>query len=240
MSQVPLFFHDGPLAVTTHLALQDDTARHVVQVLRKQNGDRLALTNGKGYRAECIITDAHKKRCSVAVEEVQFYEQPPARLHLAVAFTKNSSRNEWILEKVTELGVTTIIPLQTSRSEREKFRYDRWNNILVSAILQSQQYWLPDLRALTPLEELQAEMKDVPVKLVAHCMEGMNRVPLRDAIIKDKETLLLIGPEGDFTDEEVNGLTSDGFAGVSMGINRLRTETAAVTACALFNMMNYD
>lgn len=240
MSQVPLFFHDGDLAVGNNFVLQEDTAKHVVQVLRKQPGDRLALTNGRGYHAEGVITTAHKRNCAMNIEEVSFHERPKAALHMGVAFTKNSSRNEWILEKVTELGVTTIVPLQTSRSEREKFRFDRWNNILVAAILQSQQYWLPDLRALTPLQDICTELKDTPVKIVAHCMDGIARVPLRQAIEKDKETLLLIGPEGDFTDEEVNILTSKGFAGVSMGINRLRTETAAVAACALYNMMNYD
>ncbi|MCB9045317.1 MAG: 16S rRNA (uracil(1498)-N(3))-methyltransferase [Chitinophagales bacterium] len=237
---VALFLHEGDLKVQAGLVLQDDTAKHVVQVLRMQPGNKLALTNGRGYRAECTIEQANKRSCTVSVDEVTFYERPAVQLHLGVAFTKNSSRNEWILEKVTELGVATIIPLQASRSVREKFRFDRWNNILVSAILQSQQYWLPDLRPLTPLTELCDEMKDLPVKIVAHCMDGMERIPLREAIEKGKETLLLIGPEGDFTDEEVKELSSDGFAGVSMGINRLRTETAAVTACALFNMMNYD
>ncbi|MCB0696956.1 MAG: 16S rRNA (uracil(1498)-N(3))-methyltransferase [Chitinophagaceae bacterium] len=237
---VALFLHEGDLKVQAGLVLQDDTAKHVVQVLRMQPGDKLALTNGRGYRAECTIEQAHKRSCTVSVDEVTFYERPAVQLHLGVAFTKNSSRNEWILEKVTELGVATIIPLQASRSVREKFRFDRWNNILVSAILQSQQYWLPDLRPLTPLADLCEEMQQVPVKLVAHCMDGMERIPLREAIEKGKETLLLIGPEGDFTDEEVKELSSDGFAGVSMGINRLRTETAAVAACALFNMMNYD
>src|SRR5690606_7810064 len=110
-----------------------------------------------------------------------------------------NGRNEWILEKVTELGVAIIIPLQTTRSEREKFRYDRWRNILVSAMLQSQQYYLPELRDLTAVEELAKEMNLVPQKLVAHCMKDVPRRPLSEALEKDKETLLLIGPEGDFT-----------------------------------------
>ncbi len=234
-----LFFHDGILTAGTELALHEDTAKHIVQVLRMQPGDIIGLTNGKGYHAEAVINKVQKKHCSVMLNEVHIHERNQVSLHLAVAFTKNSARNEWILEKVTELGVTTIIPLQTTRSEREKFRYDRWHNILVAAIIQSQQYYLPELRELTPVDKLADEMNNIGQKLVAHCMDGGQRQPISTAVQKDKETLLLIGPEGDFTDEEVKALISKGFSGISMGTNRLRTETAAVTACAFFNMVNH-
>lgn len=239
MSQVPIFFHDGTLNAGEQLMLQQDTARHVVQVLRMQPGDEIALTNGKGDKASCHIAAAHKRNCEVLIERVEHVAYRNPKLHLAVAFTKNSNRNEWILEKVTELGVATIIPLSAERSEREKFRYDRWYNILVSAMLQSQQYYLPELKALTALDVLVEEMEHVPQLLVAHCMEGQERKPILEAIQKDKETLLLIGPEGDFSEEEVNHLTSKGYKGISMGVNRLRTETAAVNACACFNMINH-
>lgn len=238
MSQVPIFFNDGALAAGD-MSLQADTAKHVVQVLRMSEGDRIALTNGKGERAEGAILSAHKKSCVVSIEEVQMYERKLPQLHLVVAFTKNTARNEWILEKATELGVATIIPLSTKRSERDKFRYDRWQNILVAAILQSQQYYLPDLREVTTLDAVMSELEAVPQKLVAHCMGEQSRKPILEAIEKDKETLLLIGPEGDFTEEEVNELTSKGYIGISMGHNRLRTETAAVNACACFNMLNH-
>lgn len=238
MSQVSLFFHDGVLSAGA-MDLQPDTAKHVVQVLRMSTGDKIALTNGKGYRAEGSIVATSKKACSVLIEEVTQLPPKLPVLHMAVAFTKNTARNEWILEKVTELGVKTIIPLSATRSEREKFRYDRWQNILVAAILQSQQYYLPELKELTSLEDVMHTMDNVPQKLVAHCMDGMSRKPILDAITKDKETLLLIGPEGDFTAEEVNHLTSKGYTGISMGVNRLRTETAAVNACACFNMVNH-
>ena len=234
-----LFFHEGILKAGIETALEEDTARHVGQVLRMQPGETIMLTNGKGHHASATITKVQKRQCTVAVSEVRFHERKQTALHLAVAFTKNSSRNEWILEKVTELGVTTIIPLQTTRSEREKFRYERWHNIIVAAIIQSQQYYLPELRELTAPDKLAQQMKNIQQKLVAHCMEGISRQSINKALQKDKETLLLIGPEGDFTDEEVEFLTSEGFSGISMGDNRLRTETAAVTACAFFNMVNH-
>jgi len=237
---VPLFFHDDVLTADTEVTLYEDTAKHVVQVLRMQSGGKIALTNGKGYRAEASIRTIQKRNTTVWIDKLDFYEKRTTLLHLGVAFTKNSSRNEWILEKVTELGACTIIPLQTNRSEREKFRFDRWRNILVAAIIQSQQYYLPDLRELTTLEDLANEMGNTPQKLVAHCIDNTDRMQLSEALQKEKETLLLIGPEGDFTGEEVKELTSKGFAGIAMGANRLRTETAAVTACAFFNMVNYE
>lgn len=239
MSQVSLFFHSDLLTGKGELELQQDTAKHIVQVLRMKQGDRIALTDGKGHRAEAVIASVSKKQCTVAVEEVMFYEQPEPLLHMAVAFTKNTNRNEWLLEKITELGVTTIIPLSATRSEREKFRYDRFHNILVAAMMQSQQYYLPQLKELTTLDDVLEQMGSLPQKLVAHCMEGITRTPIIEAIEKDKETLLLIGPEGDFTEDEVNTLTSKGCTGISMGSTRLRTETAAVNACAVFNMINH-
>lgn len=221
------------------MQLHEDTAKHVVQVLRMQEGDAIDLTDGKGVHAHAIIKYVQKKKCTVLVSEAHMHQRIDTPIYMAIAFTKNSSRNEWILEKITELGVQSIIPLQTTRSEREKFRYDRWQNIIVSAMLQSQQFYLPELKELTSLDKLLSSSADVPQKLVAHCIDTAPRRPINEAIQKGKETLLLIGPEGDFTDEEVNSLTSKGFKGISMGVNRLRTETAAVTACAFFNMVNH-
>ncbi len=239
MEQLPVFFHDDLLEMNNLIDLQDETVRHVVQVLRMGEGDKLSLTNGKGYKAIVTIEVAAKRKCSVRINDVSFFEERKPKLHLAVALTKNSNRNEWLLEKVTELGVATIIPLQTGRSEREKFRADRFRKILVAALIQSQQYYLPDLRELTRLTDIVEEYKSVSQKLVAHCMDDAARLPISGAIEKQKETLLLIGPEGDFTQEEVNQLTSVGYKGISMGSTRLRTETAAVTACAIFNMLNH-
>lgn len=238
MASYPLFFHDAALVKGTELWLDEDTARHVVQVLRMEAGEKLQLTDGKGHDAVVAIAQTAKKKCSVHVEEVTTHKERTPYLHLAVAFTKNSSRNEWLLEKATELGVKTIIPLSVTRSEREKIRYDRWKNILVSAILQSQQYYLPELTELQTLKQVLQSYKDVPQKLIGHCIGDDERFPISKILLPKKETLILIGPEGDFTEDEVKECIGLNFAGISMGTTRLRTETAAMTACAYFHMVN--
>lgn len=238
MSQAFLFYYDGQLTTGEEVALPEDEAKHIVQVLRKKEGDVIQLTNGRGASAAATIIIAHKKKCHIKVDNVQEYAESQPFLHLAVAFTKNNNRNEWILEKATELGVKSIIPLNVKRSERNKFRYDRWKTIITSATMQSQQYYLPELTDAMDLDEVISSYADVPEKVVAHCMENLERVSIND-MQKQKETLLLIGPEGDFTEEEVNTLTSNNFKAMTLGKNRLRTETAAVTVCAYFNMINH-
>lgn len=239
MAALPIFFYDGMFSPGLTTWLEEDTARHVVQVLRMQHGDRLQLTDGKGQVADTTITIAEKKKCSVAISQVTSYPVPQPALHLAIAFTKNTSRNEWLLEKATELGARSIIPLIATRTERERIRYDRWKSILVSAMLQSQQYHLPVLPEAMSLKQVLEQFGNVPQKLAGHCITDKPRKPLSAALSPHKETLLLIGPEGDFTSEEVDLCEAAGCAGISMGSQRLRTETAAMAACAYFNMVNH-
>jgi 16S rRNA (uracil1498-N3)-methyltransferase len=235
---LPQFYHKGGLQMGDELWLDEDTVRHVVQVLRMQAGEEIQLTNGGGFAATATINKIEKKKCSVVLTSVNFHKPKKVSLHLAVAFTKNSSRNEWLLEKATELGVGTIIPIISERTEREKFRYDRWNNILVSAMLQSQQFYLPQLHEATALKEIVDKFPDVPQKLLGHCIEGLEKWPLSEMLKPALETIVLIGPEGDFSKEEVNSCTQKGFKGVDMGSQRLRTETAAMAVCAYFNLIN--
>jgi 16S rRNA (uracil1498-N3)-methyltransferase len=239
MASLSLFFHDGSLQQGAEVPLAEDTAKHVVQVLRMQPGSKLQLTDGKGRLATASVARAEKKKCSVIIEAVEFFEPAKPQLHLAVAFTKNASRNEWLLEKTTELGVATIIPLIAHRTEREKIRYDRWTSILVSAMMQSKQYHLPLLQEATPFRQVNEQYAQVPQKIVAHCIEERGRIRIADAVQPHKETLILIGPEGDFTNEEVALCEAAGFTAISMGTNRLRTETAAMAACAYFNLINH-
>lgn len=236
---LPLFFHDGQLASGAGIQLPEDTARHIVQVLRMQPGEHLQLTNGMGTVADVSITEAGKKKCSVRVEATAFHKLPQPQLHIAIAFTKNTSRNEWLLEKATELGVRTIIPLLATRTGRDKTRHDRWRNILVSALIQSQQHYLPVLAEATPVAEVVKQYRKVEQKLVAHCMPEHPRRAIATALQPHKETLILIGPEGDFTAEEVALCEAHQYTGISMGNTRLRTETAAMAACAYFNLVNH-
>ena len=238
--QHPLFFHDGVLENNCEIQLDEETARHVVQVLRMQPGEYLLLTDGKGKEVKAIIKKAEKKRCSVKVEDINLHQPAKTKFHLAIAFTKNTSRNEWLLEKATELGVSSIIPIFATRTERERIRYDRWKNILTSALIQSRQYYLPELSEAVSIKEILQRFDGVPQKLIAHCMNEEERVPFSQAMEKEKDTIILIGPEGDFTLEEVKECSANGFVGVNMGTNRLRTETAAMAACAYFNLINHE
>lgn len=237
---LPMFFHEEVLQQNAELALSEETARHVVQVLRMHTGERVQLTDGKGNLATTVISKTEKKRCSVVVEKVETFPERAVKFHLGVAFTKNTSRNEWILEKATELGASSIIPIMATRSERERIRYDRWHNILVSALLQSQQYYLPNLPEAMTVKEILQRFNHVPQKLIGHCIEGFNKQHLATAMLPGKETIMLIGPEGDFTKEEVELCTGACFSGVNLGKQRLRTETAATAVCAYYNMINYE
>jgi 16S rRNA (uracil1498-N3)-methyltransferase len=236
---LPVFYHETDWKTGIEISLPEDTARHVVQVLRMQQGEPLQLTDGKGTLTAVHIALAEKKKCTVLVDEVVVHPPKKHPLHLAVAFTKNSSRNEWLLEKATELGVSSIIPLIVARSEKEKIRYERWKTILVSALIQSHQYYLPQLWTSVSLPQLLKQTADIPQKLIAHCLEGTEKIYVQQSL-PNTETLLLIGPEGDFTSDEINLCSGAGFRAVDLGSQRLRTETAAMAAAAYFNFINHE
>ena len=238
MGQLAQFFHEGKLVNQGSIALDEATARHIGQVLRMQAGKKIQLTDGKGTSAIASITVSEKKRCTVLIEQATFHKEPSSKLHLCVGFTKNTSRNEWLLEKATELGVSSIVPLITKRTEREKAKQERWRSILISAMLQSQQYYLPELAAPTTLEAVIKKYGDVPQKLIAHCMDEVPRKTIAELLKPAQEAIILIGPEGDLTMDEVNLCVASGYAGVSLGTKRLRTETAAMSVCAYFNLVN--
>ena len=240
MSNLPRFFYPGAIGLNDIISLEADTAKHIWQVLRMKEGENIILTDGKGTIAEGEIHVAERHKCNVSIKKVELEQRGHKVLHLCVAFTKNNSRNEWLLEKATELGVGSIIPLSTSRAEKVHIRYDRWAKILQSAILQSKQNYLPHLSNIMPLAAVIKQYAGVPQKFVAHCIEDGKRSPLPGMLKKDQDAILLIGPEGDFTQEEVNLCIAGGFEPVSLGAQRLRTETAAIAAAAVFNVMGDD
>lgn len=237
MSDSPRFFYSGPMAENDVVTLDAATAKHVWQVLRMKEGDALILTDGKGTYAEGVIEMAEKHKCTVLLKKVTVEARQNNVLHLCVAFTKNNSRNEWLLEKTTELGVGSIIPISTTRSEKAHVRHDRWEKILQSAILQSQQNYLPHLSNVVPLHNVIKQFASTPNKFVAHCLPDDGKRPLPEMLKTNAETVLLIGPEGDFTPDEVNLLIENGYKPVSLGPHRLRTETAAIAAAACFNVL---
>ena len=231
---LPFFYIDFLDAQLTSYTLSEETSKHIVQVLRKGKDDLLQLTDGKGNVLTASIVDDHKKKC--VVKKISF-ETIPALQHkitIAISLIKNTSRFEWFLEKATEIGVSTIIPLICHRTEKQHFRLDRMKGILISAMLQSKQAWLPELQE--PVLYQEVIKKNVAAnKFIAHCDDDTTKFQL-SSLKKSSSSIILIGPEGDFTNEEIALAQSNHYTAVSLGNNRLRTETAGVVAVTLLNV----
>jgi 16S rRNA (uracil1498-N3)-methyltransferase len=226
---LPIFYHPeitGGLLIT----VSEETSKHVVQVLRMQPGELLHLTDGQGNLYTCSIKDAHKKSCTVFIKDKNFTPKNEQRVCIAISVLKNANRFEWFLEKATEIGVNEIIPMLCHRTERQHFRYDRMQHILVSAMLQSQQVWLPKLHEPTKFENVIAA-SDFKTKLVAHCEEE-KKFSLGD-YANERAVQILIGPEGDFSADEISAALATGYQPVTLGNTRLRAETAGVAAACL-------
>lgn len=218
--------------------MDEPASKYCIQVLRHTAGDEVVLTDGRGGQYISVITDDNRKKC---VLKVLLYTLMPAvnsPVRIAISFTKNTSRIEWFLEKATEIGLQMVIPLISQRTEKEKFRADRFENILVSAMLQSQQYYLPELSAPVAFDKLIKE-PGAEQLFIAHCLPE-EKAHLWQAMKPGKDSLMLIGPEGDFTPEEIKHALEKGFSPVSLGNTRLRTETAGIVACTMMNAVNAE
>ncbi len=232
---LPFFYIEEYDPSQKQIVLNEDTSKHVVQVLRKKPGEKLNLTDGKGNLITAEIVDDHKRKCEVKIFDSRFTTQDSRHITIAISLLKNSNRFEWFLEKATEIGIHEIIPLICERTEKQKFREDRMKNILTSAMLQSQQCWLPVLH--NPIDYnlifRQEEIIQSSQKFIAHCIEEQKRnlVDLVNETLPSQ--IILIGPEGDFTKEEVELAVHNHFDAVSLGDTRLRSETAGVVAATL-------
>ena len=231
----PYFYFAHLATMTEEFVLNENSSRHIVQVLRMKPGESLRLTDGKGLSATALIREAHKKHCRVNITEKKIQEAPKRNVQIAVSLLKNTNRFEWFLEKATELGVSGIIPLKCERTEKQQFRLERLQGILESAMIQSQQVWMPVLNEpknfFDFVEEVKAEQK-----FIAHCEDGKKSKLSEMIETNSSSKLILIGPEGDFTDEEIKYAISHQFVAVELGENRLRSETAAVAAAAVFKL----
>lgn len=233
-------FYDPDIAPPRH-TLGEEESRHCIRVLRLGEGERLHLTDGRGTLYECRIVSADARRCTVEIIGTQpDFEPLPYRLTMAVAPTKNAERFEWFLEKATEVGVTTIVPLETARSERRVFKPLRGEKVVTAAMKQSLKAYRPVLQPLTPFGDLLA----APFpgrKFIAHCADARTaagKAYLPSALRKGEEALILIGPEGDFSPEEIDLALRCGFEEITLGRQRLRTETAAVAAVVMVSAIN--
>lgn len=220
------------------LILPKEEAQHAIKVLRLQEGNELRLVDGRGGLYKASVQGIDKKECKVRIEdEVQAYGERPYRLTMAVAPTKNDQRFEWFLEKATEMGVDRIIPLLSKRSEKTKIKTERFHRILVAAMKQSNRAYLPELSEPMALEDLLLR-EEGSQGFIAHCYQEPERKALKDAYRIGSDAIVLIGPEGDFTPEEVDRAIESGYESVSLGKAVLRTETAAVAACHTIALMN--
>lgn len=238
---LPYFYQETP-ANSQHIQLDETASKHCIQVLRMQVGEDVVLVNGKGKKTRATISIADKKHCTVIVKEVVIEDLLHPHFSLAVALTKNNSRNEWLLEKITELGCYEIYPIISQRCEKQRLKHERLNGILISAMLQSQQSFLPLLHDSISLKDfIKNKINNYTEveKMIAHCNEGEKKNFLKTLSPSDN-LLMLVGPEGDFTKDEVALCMQHNFVPVSLGDKRLRTETAAMYCCTVFNALNDD
>lgn len=229
---LPFFYKDNINVLLPEIVLDEDTSKHIVQVLRMQQGEQLQLTDGRGNLFTCEITDNNRKKCAVKILQTTNSKPQTANVTIAISLLKNTSRFEWFLEKATEIGVSEIIPLICERTEKTTFKADRLKSILVSAMLQSQQTWLPVLHEPEKFKQL-VESAAYLQKFIAHCIDDAKRslADLNNESLTSK--VILIGPEGDFTPDETDLALTNHFSAVSLGKTRLRTETAGVVAATL-------
>jgi len=218
--------------------LNEEESKHCVRVLRLSTGTIINLVDGVGgfYTAE-IIADHPKKVVLSILHTEQEYKKRNHYLHIAVAPTKNIDRLEWFLEKATELGIDEVTPIITDRSERRIVKDDRLNKVITSAVKQSIKAYHPKLNEATTFNDFLKQPFEGE-QLIAHCIDNTEKKFISDLVIPFQKYLVLIGPEGDFTPEEVDLALSKGFKPLTLGENRLRTETAALAACFEINYLN--
>jgi 16S rRNA (uracil1498-N3)-methyltransferase len=231
---IPFFFHPRLTESEGIADLSEDTARHVVSVLRMREGEAMILVDGQGAMARAEILQTAKKRCSVRLDAIERQADKRRPVTVAVSPVKNTARYEWMLEKLAELGVKCVVPLLTERTVRERMRADRLESIAVSAMIQSQQAWMTEVASPCTLPDLLKQETFVR-KYIAHCLPE-SRVALRSEPSTTESVLMLIGPEGDFTSSEIGSAVAAGCIPVTLGDHRLRTETAALVASVLLSV----
>ncbi|MGI9532390.1 16S rRNA (uracil(1498)-N(3))-methyltransferase [Lutimonas sp.] len=219
------------------LQFNKEESRHIVKVLRKTAGDTLHITDGKGTLFKVEILQAHDKKCLVSVKASEKKDKAwNYHLHIAIAPTKMNDRFEWFLEKATEIGIDEITPLICDHSERRQVKIERLEKVIVSAMKQSLKFQKPVLNKALSYTEFIAK-KEWDLGLIAHCEDG-DKKNLKTYFPNQKRILILIGPEGDFSPMEIEAALKSDINPVTLGENRLRTETAGVVACTTVSLLN--
>ncbi len=233
-----LFYQENLNEISKEIFFDQEESRHIYKVLRHKEGDQISITNGKGLWFQAELASAHPKNCWAKIITVTTKPDLPYQLHMAVAPTKNNDRYEWFLEKATEIGITSITPIICDHSERTVIKPERFEKILESAMKQSLSAYKPFLHPAVSFKEFLQLQKDFSGhKYIAHC-EDLPKELLVHVLAKREPSLILIGPEGDFSSKEIERATQDSFQAVSLGDRRLRTETAALTAVQIVSIVN--
>ncbi|MDV7140087.1 16S rRNA (uracil(1498)-N(3))-methyltransferase [Maribacter sp. TH_r10] len=231
-----LFYYPKLDNSTAQFVFTPEESHHIVKVLRKKENDTLLITNGKGRIFEAKILLADAKKCKAQITSTKKKHRKMYWFHLVVAPTKSNDRFEWFLEKATEIGIDEITPIICDRSERKVIKPERMEKVLQSAMKQSMQAYLPKLNPAVTYNEF-IEQEREGLLFIAHC-EDDEKMELKRRVAPDKDITILIGPEGDFSRNEIDKAYEKGFLPVSLGQNRLRTETAAIVACTTVNLIN--
>ncbi len=216
-------------------ALDKDESAHALRVLRLKPGDAFVATDGQGSFYDCIVTNENRGVCHFEVKARRTIQKSTHQIHIAIAPMKNHDRLEWFVEKATEVGIDRITPMVCDRNERKKINHERLQKVAISAMKQSLKPWLPVVETLMPFNGILKTPADQ--RFVAH-LDEMPGPHLAGIANKDSSSVTLIGPEGDFTKDEISAARDQGFQVVSLGPHRLRTETAALVACHALNMVN--
>ena len=224
-----LFYNATINEATETFSFDREESKHIIKVLRKKDGDILFVTNGLGFLFKTEIVLASDSKCTVQMVSFEKAAAAPYQLHLAVAPTKMNDRYEWFLEKATEIGIQEITPIICDRSERKVINIERFEKIILSAMKQSNELYLPKLNPAISFKEFMKQ-KNKGLQLIAHC-EETDKKTLKSVLQSNTDVTILIGPEGDFSEKEIALALEQNYIPVSLGNTRLRTETAAVVAC---------
>ena len=215
------------------LVLSEEERQHAIKTLRKREGDTIQVTDGKGLLWEASISSTKNNQFQAEISKVLTQDSNPPLLHILMALPKNPERFEWFLEKTTEIGIGAITPLITHRSEKFFAKRERWQKLLISAMKQSGRLFIPILHPEQKFQDCLLANFENP--LIAHCIPSLDKIPLQSIANPSKPTAIFIGPEGDFTEEEIIKAKNKNFTPISLGNSRLRTETAGVVACTVWN-----
>jgi 16S rRNA (uracil1498-N3)-methyltransferase len=228
------FYHPNIDAESASHFFDEQESKHIARVLRKKSGDTIRLTNGKGFFFKGVLDVLSPKKCVVRLTSHERIATQSPYVHMAVAPTKNMDRFEWFLEKATELGVQRITPILCERSERKAIKHERCTKIVVAALKQSLGVHMPLIDPLTPLEDVQTDALSC---FMAHCADSPKKA-LKDVVLNQTSICIMIGPEGDFSNKEINWASKKQIDSVHLGSLRLRTETAALVACHTALLLN--